>query len=814
MALTLESVWQDVCYAARGLARNRTFALTAITACALGVGATTSVFSIVDRVLFKPLPYAHADRLASVGMMTPLDSNEFVFASGYFDLRRMKSPFEQVTAFQAGTIPCDLTETNPLRLACLRIEANYLETFGVPLATGRSFTREEDLPNGPRVAIISYGLWQSRFGGQRNIIGRTLQLDGAATEIVGVLPRDFDLPPLSDSDILQPLALNEAREREGRALRAFGRLAPGRTAESAYAELQPYFQRVLETVPPQFRKEVSLRVRPLRDRQMGEFRTASLTLFGAVMAVLLIACANIANLLLARSLARDRELAMRAALGASRARLAQQALIESLMVGAAGGIAGCLLAYGLVRTFVYLAPEGMAGIDKASIDLRVLAFTLIASIGTGLLSGLGPALRRPTSAMMGQWRTAGGERGWMRHALVSAQIGMSLVLLTGAGLLLHSLWKLEKVQLGMETENVVTARFVLGRQQYAENARQLAFFDELDRRLHSMPGATAAAVTDSLPPTGGARGRPLSSIEVEGKQRIPEGTGGMVTWRYVSPGYFATLGIPILKGRGFTGEDQATGAYSMVVSESLAKRWFHEEQPLGRRVLKGPNGEWFTVVGVAGNVKNAGLAAQPSDEYYVVRKPTFDMTYANQEPPIGWRSAVAMVRTPLSPALAAASLRQLIGSLEPTLPVEIQTLEARVGGAKARPRFYAILLGAFAAIGLALAAVGLFGVMSFLVARRTRELGVRMALGATKADILKTVLRHAVRWTAAGLLLGLAGSIALSRSLTTMLFEVDPLDPLTLSIAAALLCAVAALAAIGPARRASRLEPSVTLREE
>src|SRR5258707_24484 len=384
----------DLRYAFRGLARNPAFALTAIFAAALGIGAATSVFSVVDRILFRALPYTHADRMVSVGMMAPLDPNEFMFAVEYFDLQRHPGPFEAVTAFQAGSYACDLTEQNPLRLDCLRLQANFLDAFGVSPLLGRSFTAAEDHTGGPRVAMISYALWQSSFGGDPHAVGRTFPIDGAATTIVGVLPKTFEMPTLTHADVLLPLALIET-EGQGRALRVFARLKPGVEPPAATAQLQPHFDLAMATVPPRFRKEISFRVRSIRNRQVGDVRLASLALLGSVLAVLLIACANIANLLLARAVVRGRELAMRAVLGATRARLARLALTESLLLGLLGGAAGCALALLLLRVFVGIAPGGLPRLDQATLDPRVLLFAVGAMLGSSLLFGVAPALRAP-----------------------------------------------------------------------------------------------------------------------------------------------------------------------------------------------------------------------------------------------------------------------------------------------------------------------------------------------------------------------------------------------------------------------------------
>jgi predicted permease len=815
MLTWVEETLADLRVAVRGMRRNPSFAIAGILAATLGIGASAAVFSAVDRVLFRPLPYHDEARLVSVGMDTPLDANEFLLAGNYIDLRHHTGPFQEVSAFQAGSSACDLTEANPLRLDCMRFEANFLGLLGVRPAAGRTFTRQEDLPNGPRVAMISHALWLSRFGGDPRVEGRTLSLDGSPVVVVGVLPANFLLPTLSRADIFLPLSLDEARERQGRPLRVFARLRPGITLQGAKSEIAPYYARALETVPPQFRKEIGLALRPVRDRQLGDARLASLALFGAVLAVLLIACANLANLLLARGSGREREMAVRAALGASKRRLARQVLTESTLLGALGGAGGTLLAFVLLRVFQTLGPGTLPRLDEAAIDWRVLAFAIAAAVASGLAAGLA-AIRYPRgTAALGGSRTIDSGRGRLRGALVTAQIAVSLMLLAGTGLLLRSLWNLENVGLGMNGDHVVTAQFSLGRQRYGDPARQLAFYTALERRLAALPGVQSAALTDSLPPVGGARGRPLATLRAEDQPWRPEGTGGMVVWRYVTPGYFAALGIPLRSGRTFTEEDRAPAAYSVILSQTLARLLFPNEDPVGRHLLfLGGNGERFTVIGVSADVHDHGPTAEIPPEFYAVRKAVPDVTWNNQEPPMGWRSAFAVVRTPLDTRMAVAELRQAIAAIDPTLPVTIDTLRDRLDSVNRSPRFYATLLGSFAAIGALLAALGLFGVMSFLVQQGRREIGVRMALGAARGHVVRHVLGFALRWTAFGVAIGVPGTLAVTRGLRSLLFQVKPADGWSLAAAAAVLAAVAIGAAAGPAWRATRLDPARTLREE
>jgi predicted permease len=803
----IEILAQDLRYAARGLLRTPTFTVAAVLALALGTGAGSAVFSVVDRILFRSLPYPQANRLVSVGFVAPIIPQEFMLGTDYLEWRARQQPFESFTSW-TGISDCDLAETNPVRLACAQVEASLLPTLGIQLLAGRNFTRDEDRPNAPRVAILSYGLWRSRFGGDRGVVGKTMPLDGQSATIVGVLPPDFELPTLEHADVLVPQALDEAaqhRPNTGRVLWSIARLKPGVTPAQAATALSPLFQESLTFVPGPFRKEVTLRVRSLRDRQIHEARLASWILLGAVLAVLLIACANVANLLLARAAARQRELAVRLALGASRVRLIRQTLTESLLLAATGGAAGCLLAALLLRVFVAIAPEGIPRLQQATVDLRVLLCTLAVSLICGILFGLIPALEQPRAETLAGWRALGGRHYFFRRGLVAAQICASLVLLTGASLLLRSLWNLQNQPLGMRTGSVLTATITLGQKSYADPARQLAFFEELERRLARLPGVAQMGLSDSAPPSGPAHDMIYAAIDMAGRPRPAEGTGGMVTWRIVTPGYFAALGVPILRGRGFEDADRDPLQDSVILSDSLARRMFPGESAVGKQIRPGRSGAWLTVIGVAADVKNTALMDPDEPEYYVARKHSTER--------IG-RTATAILRGNMEPAAMARWVRAQVSALDPTLPVNVETLDRRVGKLAERPRFNAWLLGLFAGMGLLLSAIGLYGVVSFLVAQRTQEIGVRMALGATPGAVARLVLGHAARWTAAGAVLGVIGSLLAVRWTETMLFHVSARDPRILAAAVAALWAVAMLAAWIPSRRASRVDPMEALRQE
>jgi len=808
----LESLIQDLRYAVRGFARNPMFTLTAVFAAALGIGATTAVFSVVDRILFRSLPYPNEDRLVSVGMLTPLDTSEFLFAGAYLDWRRNQAPFESITSFTAGVADCDLTESNPARLGCASVESNFLPTLGFSPFLGRNFDEQEDRPNGRKVALISYALWQSRFARDPNIAGKIISIDAQPVSIIGVLPRDFEIPTLARADLLVPQALNEGDRQSTRALRLFARLKPGVTIAQAQAAMQPLFDRTLESVPPAFRKEVHLLIRSLRDRQAQDARLASWILLFAVSVVFLIACANIANLLLARSTSRGKEMAVRAALGAGRGRLIRQTLTETTLLALMGGAAGCALAWGMLRLFIGIAPSGIPRLDQAALDARVLLFTLAGSLISGLVFGLAPAIHARTAESLAGPRATGVRRTLLREILVAAQIAVSVVLLTGAGMLLRSLWNLQNVPLGLSAEHVVTADFILGKQRYSEDVQQLRFFDDIESRLGAIPGVTSFTISDSLPPSGGVRARPFAAIQVEGRLTFQEGTGGMVVWRYVTPGYFSTLDVHIAHGRGFEDRDRATVENSIVISDSLARKLFPAGDALGKSLKI--DGQTSAVIGIASDVRNNAPAGETSPEYYVLRKPTLDATFRNQMPPSGWRQVKVAIRTPMNPNAMAVWLKKEIAAIDPALPVTISTMRERVSRLNDRSRFNAILLALFAAMGLVLAAIGLFGLMSFLVGQRTREIGVRMALGATPRAITKLILSRAAVWTLAGATTGLIGSLFATRALRSLLFEVPAHDPWTLAAVLSGLLLVAMPAAWIPSLRAARVDPMTALRQE
>ena len=808
----LECVLQDVRYAVRGFGRNPNFSFTVVLTLMLGIGATTAVYSVVDRILFRSLPYSDSGRLVSVGLTAPIETQEFALGGFYYEWQDNQKPFVSLTS-EIGAEPCDLTEVNPMRLDCARVEANFLPTLGIAPVAGRNFLADDDRPNGPKAALISYALWEKRFQRDRSAIGRVIRIDGHPTEIVGVLPKDFEMPRLQAADILLPQALDVAAERRQspeHVLWAFARLKPGVSIEQAKAELQPLFEYSLRLAPAAFRKEVHLEVRSLRDRQFHDVHRAAWTLLGLVAAVLLIAFANVASLLMARGASRERELAVRAALGASRLRLARQALTESFLLSLAGGIAGCLFAAKLMRLFFSLAPEGLPFLSKARIDLRIFGFTLAVSLACAVFFGLVSITRRRGPEALNQRVRLSAQRASLRQWLVTAQIAMSMVLLAGGALLVRSFWNLQTQNLGMSAENIVTAAISLGQTSYPTNESQMAFFQQLQHKLRYGPGVALAAMSDSLPPGGTHRDQIFAPIQVEGKPQAASGTGGTVAWRWVTPDYFKALQIPIVQGEGFTEGELTSSGNFVVLSRSLANRIFSGKNPVGQhlRLHSGaPDSEnpLYTVVGVAADVKNGGLAGGEEPEYYRLRR----------NRPEDWdQSAVVILKTSLPASVSEQWIRSQVASLDPTLPVDVNTLHEEVGKMADQPRFEMLLVGFFACIGLTLAMVGLYGVVSYLVVQRTAEIGVRMAVGASRVDILRLVLRSALRMIVPGALVGIVLAWMMTRMLSSLLFNTGLHDPVAFCGVAALLMLVMLLATLIPARSAMYVDPTVALRSE
>lgn len=814
----LGTLTQDVRYALRGFRRNPVFALAVIATLALGIGATTAVFSVVDRILFRSLPYAHDDRLVSVGLVQSLARQEFTLGGFYYDWRDNQKPFAALT-FERGVDDCNLTEANPVHLQCAAVAQNFLTTLGIAPILGRNFLPEEDMPNSGKVALISYGLWLSRFNRDASVLNKTITIDEHPVRIVGVLPGNFEMPRLQAADIVVPAQMDVAAQHTvnsgiGYPMWAFARLKPGVSVQQAKEQLEPLFLHTQQWIPAEIRKDFHLQVRSIRDRQMQEAYTVAWVLLGAVLAVLLIACANVASLFSARGLARERELAVRSALGASRGRLMRQTLTEALLLTVAGAAAGCLLAELLLRVFIAIAPTGLPFLAQAQLDLRIILFTVLVSLVCALLFGIMPALQRPNVTRLVAKQTNSRGQVRLRRALVAAQIGISVVLLSGASLLLKSFRNLEQQNLGMKMRNVIRVRIALNGERYPSAQALMDFYLRAEKALQRLPGVAAVGMSDSLPPggNGSQSGMRYSDIIVAGRPHTPPGTGGSVVLRTVTPGYFHVLQIPLLQGPGFTEVDRQANGHPVILSQLLAARLFPDGNAIGQRMQRAVfnpyltmDGPVFTIAGIAGNVKNGGLAGQDDPEFYILRT----------SHPDNWDSHhFFLLEAAFPSSVMAPWIRTLIAQLDPTVPVEIASLSQDVSKLADRPRFETALLGFFASCGLLMAVIGLYGVISYVATQRTQEIGVRMALGATRADILRLIAMEGIRLILLGSVLGLGTALATAQLLKSLMFKIGPRDPAPYAAVVLLLALVALAATLIPARAAMLIDPGDALRYE
>jgi predicted permease len=812
---------QDLRFAFRQLSKNPGFSAVVVITIALGAGATTAMFSLVDRALFRSLPYPHANELVSVGVVAPIIDGEFLFAGSYLDWRRHQSAFSGFTS-STGVSDCDLTDEHAIRLTCAAVESTFLPTFGIQPVLGRNFTPDEDRPNAPKVALFSYGVWQTRFAGDHRVIGRTISLDGQPTRVIGVLPRDFEFPTLAHASVIVPEALDESivqRGQLGPVVRVYGRMKPGAGIDFSTAQLQPLFRKFVDSAPPPFRKALRLQVRSLRDLQIHDSHMAAWLLLLSALAVLLVGCANAASVVIARGMARRHELAVRVALGARRTRLFQQRLTESVLLALVGGAVGCGLAWIIVRTLVALAPAGIPRLSEASLDFRVLFFALVLSLIAGILFGAVPALEKPVMETLIATTLAGTRKARLRQILLVGQVAMTVILLAGALLFLRTLRNLQSEPLGMNTQNVVTAEITLGQQRYASADQRLAFFEQLENRLKQLPGLSAVALSDSLPPSEPARTMPFIALHADGQLPLSseQGIGGIVGWRAVTPEYFSALGIPILRGRAFTEPDRTSQPNAIILNQSLAQGFFPAEDPLGKIIRFQGSADppadpiTFTVVGVTGNTQNAGLGGRIAPEYYVVRRHTPDELVFHA--PHSQRVSI-VARSALNTQAVATEVSEVLAALDPTIPVQASTLNQKVYEMAQRPRFSAALLVLFAGMSLLLAAAGIYGLVSLLVSQRTQEIAIHIALGANPARLAGKMAIQAATWIALGGVGGILCSLVLARWVNALLFGVKPNDPATLALAALGLLAVAVVAAYIPARRAAKVDPMLALRYE
>ena len=812
----LADFWQDARYAARVLLKNPGFTLVAVLALALGIGANSAIFSVVNAVLLRPLPYAEPERLVTVWEDDtkggfPKDTPA---AANYIDWRDQNQVFEGMAAIADQSY--NLTGAGePERLDGRSVSASLFPLLGVEPQLGRAFLPQEDAPGANRVVVLSHGLWQRRFGGDPSILGRPVNLNGANHEVVGVMPQHFQFPDPKDQ-LWTPIAFTqqEAANRGRHYLQVVARLKPNVTVEQAQAEMTTIAARLQQQHPEQNR-DLGATVVPLHEHLVGNIRPALLVLLGAVGFVLLVACANVANLLLARAAVRQKEIAVRVALGASRLRLVRQFLTESVLLAACGGAVGLLLAVwgtGLLKTFI---PENVSQVRSITIDGRVLGFTLLVSLLTGLVFGLAPAAQASRfdlneTLKEGGRDSAQGSRGnRVRGLLVIAEVAVSLVLLIGAGLLINSFVRLRGVDPGFTSDNLLTMSIVLPREKYPDYQRRAAFYDEMVSRVEALPGVKSAAVTNWIPLvlqgdsiTFGVEGRP-DPAPSQGKRPA-------VVTRAVHPHYFRTMGIRLLQGRALDERDRADTPNVAVISETMARKHFAGEDPVGRRITPGAADstnadDWITVVGVAQDVRQVELGAEPKPQMYV--------PYAQ-----GW-SAFAprylIVSTNVEPLSLASAVRGAVWSIDRDQPVaDVRTMREVLSASLARQRFSTLLLGVFAAVALLLASVGIYGVMSYSVAQRTHEIGIRMALGAQRGDVLRLAVGQGMKLILVGIGLGLVAAFALTRVMESLLFGVSATDPVTFAAISLVLVFAGLLASYVPARRATKVDPMIALRYE
>jgi predicted permease len=812
----IDALRSDLTYAARMLRKNPGFAAAAVLTLALGIGANTAIFSVCNAVLFKPLPYADPDRIVMLSERQSDGKVGDVAPANFVDWRDASRSFNGMAAVRASSFASSFIlggQGEASRLVGGDVSSSFFSVLGVQFMLGRNFLPEEDRPGHNRVAILSYAAWSERFGADRDIVGKPITLDDKSYTVVGVLPADFqfgstaaDFQARSQADIWVPLALDSQRlQRGAHMLRVIARLKPGLKLAQAQADLDVLAANLAQQYP-EHNKDIGIAAVPLTDQVTGSVRVALETLLGAVGLVLLIACANVANLLLNRAAARQKEMAVRIALGASRRRLAQQLLTESLLLASLGGIAGFVLALAAIAALTPQLPADLSRAAGIAVDTRMLIFTAVISLVTGILFGLGPLFgpwrESPGESLKQNNRTSSGIQTRLRSGLVMAQIAIAITLLIGAGLMVKSLWALMHVAPGFRSESVLTARLSLPRSRYPDNHRIAAFERELGERLQGRPGVTSAGFTTYLPLSGLENSW---SFVIEGRPPLPVGTYNIAMHRPVSGGYFETIGIPLLRGRSFTAADTAESPWVTVINESMAREYWPSENPIGRRLQNGPGEKWRTVIGVVGDVLHDGLDGAAKAEMYV---PVEESSNIESDPTI-------VVRTALDSGASVAELRGVVSAIDPAIPVDrIETMQQLVLGSVAQPRFRTIVLTAFSLLALVMASIGIYGVMNYLVIQRTREFGIRLSLGATPTDVLRFVLRRAAVLIGAGTCLGLVGSVLLVRFISKLLFGTAPLDPLTFAAVPILLAAVALAASYIPARRATRIDPIVALRYE
>ena len=801
----MSAIAQDFRYAIRVLVKNRGYAAVAIATLALGIGATTAIFSVVNTVLLRPMPFAEPDRIIYLRESRLPQFPEFSVAPGNFlTWQAQNATFEAMATY--GGASFNLTgDGEPERLAGDRATANLFDLVGVQPFAGRGFRPDEDSPGAPPVTILSYGLWQRRFGADPAVVGRVISLNGVGYTVVGVMPVSMQaLRPTTELWVPMAFAEDERQRYGSHYLRAIGRLKAGVSLEQARADLDTISLR-LEAEYPDADTGWRVVAVPLQSYFVRDIQPALMLLAGAVGLVLVVACANVANLLLARGMGRQKEVAIRAALGARRGRLVRQFLAESMVMALAGGAAGLVFAQWLLRTLLALVPAGLPRAEHIGLDAQVVAFALVLAVVTPLVFGLVPSLQ-VSRADLRETLSGGGRAGQAglrrrtRGALVVTELALAVVLLVGSGLLVRSFLRLSQVDPGFVASGAVIASLALPDGTYPERADAFAFYRDLLERVSALPGVEAAGVTESLP----LEGDYVGGVTIEGAPPVAPTERPPTNYYSVSPGYFQAMGMRLIRGRLFTEADGPNAPRVGIINETFAKRLFPGEDPIGKRVQvsMGPDA-WREIVGIVADTKQYGLADDTGNQFY---EPYGQLTFAN---------LILVARSAADPAALTTALREAVHAIDPDVPFNrVRRLDDIVAQSLATERFSALLLGTFAAAALFLAMIGLYGVMGYTVGQRTLEIGIRMAHGARPANVLRLVLWEGLGLTAGGIALGLAAALAAGRLVSSLLFGVTTTDPLAFAIGPAVLVAVAALACAIPAWRATRVDPIVALRAE
>lgn len=819
----LEILRQDIRYAGRMLWRSPGFTATAIAALALGIGANTAIFTVVNKVLLQPLAYPEPDRLVQLELSSPQGNGNITSIPKFMVWQEQRQVFQEVAAYDLGGPGVNLTGGDrPEQLKGVHVSAEFFQLFGARVVAGRTFSAEEDQPGGPPAVVLSGGLWRRRFGSDPNLVGRSIDLGGEPFLVIGILDARFKSDP--PAEIYLPLKADPNSTDQAHYLRAAARLKPGVTLEQAKAGMKLAAEQFKRKFPVQMGPQESFTAEPLRDTVVGDVRKALLVLFGAVSFVLLIACANVANLLLARATIRRREIAIRAAIGAGRGRLMRQLLTESVLLSLIAGLLGLALGYFGVHGLLSLNPGNIPRVgeqgSEVTLDWRVLAFTLGVSVATGVLFGLIPALNASRTDLnitlkeSGLRSGSGVRQNKARSILVVTEMVLAVVLLVGAALLIRTFGVLRSVDPGFDGHNVLTMEMSLTAARFNKAAGVNQLVRDAQRRVESLPGVLALASTCCLPLEGGF-GLPLT---IEGRP-LTEGTAhGGASWRTVSPRYFEVFKIPLIRGRMFTDRDDGNAAGVVLINEGLAKQFWPKGDPVGQRITigKGVGPEFAEppreIIGIVADVRDQGLDNNPDPIMYIpVAQVTDGVTALNNGIiPITW-----VIRASVEPYSLSKEIQDELRMASGGLPVaHVRSMEQVRGESTSRTDFNMTLLVIFAGVAILLAAIGIYGLMAYSVQQRTQEIGVRMALGASAQDVRKMVVRQGMALALAGVLIGVAAAFGLTRLMASLLYGVTPRDPIAMTSVALLLVAVALAATYIPAQRASRVDPVVSLRYE